>query len=79
MGRFRANVFRQAPDVIVIGEMREEKTHHIRSQMQAGSEDFVSLDVSLANLYKNGAVKLEDASQFVEDDLFFREVATGKR
>ncbi len=59
--------------------IREEKTHHIRSQMQAGSEDFVSLDVSLANLYKNGAVKLEEASQFVEDDLFFRELTTGKR
>ena len=59
--------------------IREEKTHHIRSQMQAGSDDFVSLDVSLANLYKKGAVNLEDAAQFAEDDLFFREVATGKK
>jgi hypothetical protein len=39
----------------------------------------VSLDVSLASLYKKGAVKLEDAAKFAEDDLFFREVATGKR
>jgi len=59
--------------------IREEKTHHIRSQMQAGSDDFISLDVSLANLYKKGAVKLEEAAKFAEDDLFFRELATGKK
>jgi twitching motility protein PilT len=59
--------------------LREEKTHHIRSQMQAGSDDYVSLDVSLANLYKKGAVNLEDAAKFAEDDLFFREVAMGKK
>ena len=59
--------------------IREEKTHHIRSQMQAGSKDFVSLDVALAGLYRKGAVNLEDAAQFAEDDLFFREIATGKK
>jgi len=59
--------------------IREEKTHHIRSQMQAGSDDFISLDVSLANLYKKGAVKLEEAGKFADDDLFFRELATGKK
>ena len=59
--------------------IREEKTHHIRSQMQAGSEDYGSLDVALATLYKKGAVKLEDAAKFAEDDLFFREMATGKK
>ena len=47
--------------------------------MQAGSDDYVSMDVSLAALYNKGAVKLEDAAQFAEDDLFFREVATGQR
>ncbi|MEN8243968.1 MAG: PilT/PilU family type 4a pilus ATPase [Thermodesulfobacteriota bacterium] len=59
--------------------IREEKTHHVRSQMQTGSEDYVSLDVSLATLYKKGAVNLEDAVKFAEDDLFFREMATGKK
>ncbi len=59
--------------------IREEKTHHIRSQMQAGSEDFVSLDVSLANLYKKGAINLEDGVRFAEDEMFFREVALGER
>lgn len=59
--------------------IRDGKTHHIRSQMQAGSEDYGSLDVSLAELYKKGAVSLEDAAPFAEDDLFFREVATGKK
>ena len=47
--------------------------------MQAGSDDFVSLDISLANLYKKGAVNLEEAAKFADDDLFFREVATGKK
>jgi len=59
--------------------IREEKTHHIRSQMQAGSEDFVSLDVSLSNLYKRGAINLTDGLQYVEDEMFFREIATGKK
>ena len=59
--------------------IREEKTHYIRSQMQAGSKDYVSLDVALAELYKKGAVNLEDAVIFAEDDMFFREMATGKK
>ncbi len=59
--------------------IREEKTHHIRLQMQAGSEDFVSLDVSLSNLYKKGAIDLADGLQFVEDEMFFREMVSGKK
>lgn len=59
--------------------IREEKTHHIRSQMQAGTEDYTSMDTSLATLYKKGLVRLEDAVLFAEDEMFFREVATGKK
>ena len=58
--------------------IREEKTHHVRSQMQAGTEDFVSLDVSLANLYKKNAIRLEDGALYAEDELFFRELTSGK-
>jgi twitching motility protein PilT len=58
--------------------IREEKTHHIRSQMQAGSEDYNSLDISMAYLYKKGLIRLEDGLKFVEDEMFFREVAAGK-
>jgi len=59
--------------------IREEKTHHIRSQMQAGTDDFVSLDVSLANLYKKNAIQLEDGALYAEDEPFFRELTSGKR
>ncbi|MBW2513588.1 MAG: PilT/PilU family type 4a pilus ATPase [Deltaproteobacteria bacterium] len=59
--------------------IREEKTHHVRSQMQAGTEDFTSLDVSLANLCKKNAIQLEDGVLYAEDELFFREVASGAR
>jgi len=58
--------------------IREEKAHHVRSQMQAGTEDFVSLDVSLANLYKKDAIRLEDGALFAEDELFFRDLVSGK-
>ncbi len=59
--------------------IREEKTHHVRSQMQAGTEDFVSLDVSLANLFKKNAIRLEDGALYAEDETFFRELTSGKR
>jgi twitching motility protein PilT len=58
--------------------IREDKTHHIRSQMQAGSEDYNSLDISLAYLYKKGLIRMEDGLRFVEDETFFKELATGK-
>lgn len=59
--------------------IREEQTHHIRSQMQAGTEDFTSLDISLANLCKKGMILLEDGLRYAEDEMFFREVASGKK
>ena len=59
--------------------IREEKTHHIRSQMQAGTEDFMSLDVALANLCKKTAIRLEDGALYAEDEPFFRELTSGKR
>jgi twitching motility protein PilT len=58
--------------------IREGKTHHIRSQMQAGTEDFSSFDISLANLYKKGIIRLEDGLRYAEDEMFFEEVASGR-
>lgn len=57
--------------------IREEKTHHIRSQMQVGSQDFMSLDVALANLYKQGAIDLKTGRRYAEDGAFFSELASG--
>jgi twitching motility protein PilT len=59
--------------------IREEKTHHVRSQMQAGTEDYVSLDVSLANLCKKDAIRPEDGAQYAEDERFFRDLISGIR
>lgn len=55
--------------------IREGKTHQIRSQLQVGGEDFVSIDISLANLYKKGIIKYEDGLLFAVDDQFYQEMA----
>ena len=57
--------------------IREQKTHHIRSQMQTGAEDFSSLDVSLVILYKKGLINFEDGLRFAEDKQYYHE-ATSK-
>jgi twitching motility protein PilT len=56
--------------------IREQKTHHIRSQMQTGSEDFVSLDVALVNLYKKDLIKFEDGLRFAEDKQYYHEATS---
>lgn len=58
--------------------IREQKTHHIRTQMQTGAEDFSSLDVSLVNLYKRELINFEDGLRFAEDKQYYHE-ATSKR
>lgn len=55
--------------------IREEKTHQIRSQMQAGSEDFTSIDASLAELYRGGLITFDDGLVFSDDGQFYREMA----
>jgi len=59
--------------------IREEKTHHIRSQMQAGTEDYLSMDVSLANLCKKDLIRIEDGALYTEDEGFYRELISGVR
>jgi twitching motility protein PilT len=54
------------------GFIREGKTHQIRSQMQTGSDDYSSLDISLAKLAKKGLIRMEDGLNQCEDDLFYR-------
>ena len=52
--------------------IREGKTHQIRAQMQTGSDDFSSIDISLAKLAKKGLIRVEDGLNHCEDDLFYR-------
>jgi len=41
--------------------IRDSKTHQIRSQMLSGTEEFSSLEASLAKLYVGGLIKFETA------------------
>ncbi len=54
--------------------IREGKTHQIRTQMQSGTEDFISIDISLANLYKKGIITFEDGLMFADNEQFYREL-----
>lgn len=52
--------------------IREGKLHQIRSQMEAGTEEFTSLDVSLAELYKTGRIRFEDGLIHANNPQFYR-------
>lgn len=54
--------------------IREGKLHQIRSQMESGTEEFSSLDISLAELFKKGIVEFDDAYKHAINPLFFREL-----
>jgi twitching motility protein PilT len=54
--------------------VREGKVHQIRGQMQGGSEEFHSLDVSLAKLVQQGLVAQQDALIHVDDERFFTDL-----
>ena len=59
--------------------IREGKTHQIRSQMQQGTEDFTSVDIELAGLYRDSRIRLEDGMLFANDKFHYRELAESKR
>jgi twitching motility protein PilT len=54
--------------------VREGKTHQIRSQMQSGTDDFISIDVSLANLYTSGLITFEEGLIYAENEQFYRDL-----
>ncbi|WP_319522105.1 PilT/PilU family type 4a pilus ATPase [uncultured Desulfosarcina sp.] len=54
------------------GFVRDAKTHHIRTQMQTGSDDFSNIDISLAKQVRKGLIRLEDGLNHSEDEAFFR-------
>jgi twitching motility protein PilT len=54
------------------GFIRDGKTHQIRTQMQTGSDDFSSIDISLAKLAKKGQIRVEDGLNQSEDEMFYR-------
>ena len=54
--------------------IREGKTHQIRSQMQQATDDFFSIDQSLARLCNEGKVAPETAMKFCENPSYFQEI-----
>lgn len=57
--------------------IREGKTHQIRSQMQVGGEDFVSIDFSLAELCRQDLMEYEDGVLYADDEKLFKELMKG--
>ncbi|MBE0425668.1 MAG: PilT/PilU family type 4a pilus ATPase [Nitrospirae bacterium] len=55
--------------------IREGKTHQIKSQMLSGTEEFTSLEASLAQLYNSGFITFENALLYSENKQFFKDMA----
>jgi len=58
----------------VANQIREGKEHQIRSILQSGSEDFSSLDMHLAQLYRSGKITKEKAMHYCQDAKAFKEL-----
>ncbi len=54
--------------------IREGRTHQIRSQMQMGGGDYVAIDISLADLHREGAISLETGILYADDEKLFRDL-----
>jgi twitching motility protein PilT len=57
--------------------IRDSKTHQIRSQMLSGTEEFSSLEASLAKLYVGGLIKFEDGLLYSENKQFYKDLTKG--
>ena len=57
--------------------IREGKTHQIRSQMLSGTDDFSSIDTSIAELYKRGLIEYEQGLLFADNESYYRELVSG--
>ena len=55
--------------------IREEKTHMIRTQMQAAAEEFFPMDFALAQLYAQGTITFEEASRYAENTGLLRDAS----
>jgi len=58
----------------VANQIREGKEHQIRSILQSGSEDFSSLDMSLAQLYRTGKITKDTAKHYCQDQKAFKDL-----
>ena len=58
--------------------IRNRKTHLIRTQMQSDTDDFESIDKSLAALVRAGKVAEEEAVKFADNPALFHELLRAK-
>jgi twitching motility protein PilT len=59
--------------------VREGKTHQIRSMLQQSAEEYESIDISLARLFRENKISLETGLKFCENVVHFKQCAgTGK-
>ncbi len=58
----------------VANQIREGKEHQIRGILQSGSDDFLSLDMSLAQLYRKGKISSEKAMHYCQDQKAFKDM-----
>ncbi len=54
--------------------IREGKTHQIRSQMQQATDDFLSIDQSLARLCTEGKITPETGMKFCDNPTYFQDI-----
>jgi twitching motility protein PilT len=54
--------------------IKENNTRQIRTQMQAGTEDFESIDIAISKLYNSNLINFEEGLQYIEDEQFFRDL-----
>lgn len=59
--------------------IREGKTHQIRNMFQQATDDFQSLDVTLAQLCRQGKIQVEEGRRFCDNQAFFQEMVGHKR
>jgi len=57
----------------VNGIIREGKTHQIKSQMMTGTDEYSSLESSLAKLHLSGLIKFDDGLLFSENRQFYKD------
>jgi twitching motility protein PilT len=54
--------------------IKDSSTNRIRSQMQAGTGEFESIDMAIAKLYNKGIIAFNDGLMYVEDEQYYREL-----
>jgi len=58
----------------VANQIREGKEHQIRSILGSGAEDFTSLDMHLAQLFRAGKITRETAMHYCQDEKAFKDM-----